>query len=233
MKKLTLLLLAVCCLMTACASSGETASSTETAVAAVTETTAPTVPETTAAPVRISPLPAAMDVNHLDNCTIAVSLKEGDAYVDDTGAMQMKVTVYTYDRYDMVDIAQLKEGDILTIRQQDVIISSLARSGSGAVLINGGMDHGGYELRTDDDGTFFEIGPSDARYWQELGEATVRVSPDFEYTDSSDPDRGEVTYYPGDFLVAGTGIDYNFTPDNTSIEIANGCVIAMHRVYIP
>ena len=47
----------------------------------------------------ISPLPSSIDINNLDNCTLPVSLEEGDAYVDDTGAMQMDVTVYTYDLY--------------------------------------------------------------------------------------------------------------------------------------
>lgn len=224
MKKVIILLLSVCCLTTACAS-GKAVPETETAAAAASEATA--------APVHISPLPAAIDIHQLDNCTVAVSLKEGDAYVDDTGAMQMKITVYACDLYDMVDIARLKEDDTIAIRRQEVIVTSLSRSESGAVLINGGMDHDGYELRTDDDGVFYEIGPSDARYWQALGETTIRVSPDFTFTDSSDPGNGEVTYYPGDFLVEGTGIDYSFTPYNTTIVIENGCIIAMHRIYIP
>lgn len=223
MKKLVSLLLAVCCLTTACAASGEAASSTETSSATVSETTVAIV----------SPLPTTIDVNCLDNCTVAVSLKEGDAYVDDTGAMQMKITVYAYDLYDIADIAQLKEGDTITIRQREVTITSLERSDSGAVLINSGMDFDGYALYTNDDGAFYEIGPSDARYWQEIGKTTIRVSPDFQFIDSSDPDKGEVTYYPGDFLVEGAGIDYSFTPNNTTIVIENGCVITMHRIYIP
>lgn len=44
-------------------------------------------------------MPAAIDVKHLDNCTVAVSLKEGDAYVDDTGAMQMKIAVLCVERH--------------------------------------------------------------------------------------------------------------------------------------
>ena len=216
MKKIVCLLV-LCCFLTACAVPTET----------------PTIPETTAAGLGISPLPETIDLGHLDNCTVAVSLKEGDAYVDDTGAMQMKVTVYTYELFDLVDVSQLKAGDTLTIRQQDVPVTSVERDESGLMRINGGLEQGGYDLVTFDDGVYFEILPSDAKYWQELGEATVRVSPDFIYTDSSDLDKGEVTYYPGDFLVEGTGIDYNFTPNNTTIVIENERVIAMNRVYIP
>ena len=73
----------------------------------------------------ILPLPVTIDINNLDNCTVAVSLEQGDAYVDDTGAMQMDVTVYTYDLYDMVDISSLKEGDVIVIREQEVKITSI------------------------------------------------------------------------------------------------------------
>lgn len=153
--------------------------------------------------------------------------------MDDTGAMQMKVTIYTYELFDLVDILQLKEGDILTIRGQEVCVTEVVRDESGLVQINGGLEQGGYNLVTYDDGVFFEILPSDAKNWQVLGEATMRVSPDFIYTDSSDLDKGEVVYYPGDFLVEGTGIDYNFSPNNTTIVIENERIVAMNRVYIP
>ena len=33
----------------------------------------------------INPLPETLDVNALDNCTVAVSLEKGDVYVDDNG----------------------------------------------------------------------------------------------------------------------------------------------------
>ena len=66
--------------------------------------------------------------------------------------------------------------------------------------------------------------------WQELGSATLRVSSDFEYIDSSDPDKDPVTYYPGDFLIDNSDIDYDFTPDTTSIVIESGYVIAMNRI---
>lgn len=41
--------------------------------------------------VTVSPLPCTIDMNALDNCTLAVSFEKGDAYVDDTGAMRLDV----------------------------------------------------------------------------------------------------------------------------------------------
>lgn len=233
MKKRLLPIIVCCCLLTACAPSHTAEPTTqpapETTQAPVTETTAATDP--TAAPVQVSPLPAGIDLNSLDNCTLAVSLKEGDAYVDDEGAMQMKLTVYTYDRYDMVDIAQLKDGDVLTIDGQEIAVASVERSEQSGVLVNGGLENGGYTLRTEEDGTFFVSLENDAKSWHALGEATIRVSQDFLFTDNAQ--QPPVTYYPGDFLVEGTGIDYDFTPYNTTVTIENGRIIAMNRVFVP
>ena len=181
----------------------------------------------------VTPLPSTIDMEQLDNCALAVSLKKGDAFVDDSGVMQMKVTVYTYDLYDMVDIAQLKEGDTIVIKQEDVSITSLENNEYGTIIINGGLDQGGYELYTDDNTVFYENGYSDVKSYYELGEVTIPVSSDFLYTDTSDLDKDATIYYPGDFLTDNAGIDYNFTPYNTSIIIVDGYITSMNRLYTP
>lgn len=235
MKKLIMIFLAFFCLMAGCASTkpGQTDAPVPGATSPAAEADPPStaVPETeapsTAAPVIVSPLPQTIDLNALDNCRLAVSLAEGDAYVDDEGAMQMKVTVYTYDRYDMADIAALSTGDTLLLRGEEVKISSLEKLDSGAVIVNDTL-----ELRTREDGTYYVTEANDHPAYYALGEAVIRVSPDFVYTDSSQPGE-EKTFYPGDFLVEGTGIDYDFTPYNTTIRIENGRILEMHRIYIP
>lgn len=181
----------------------------------------------------ISPLPVTIDINKLDNCTVAISLEQGDAYVDDTGAMQMDVTVYTYDLYDMVDIASLKEGDVIIIREQEVPVTNLERNELGLVIINGGEENGGYDFYTDNSGVYFEMGFNDAKAYYPLGEATIRVSADFEFYDSSDLAAGEKMFYPGDFLIDDAGIRYDFNANNTTIVIEEGQIIQMNRIYTP
>ena len=171
-------------------------------------------------------------MDNLDNCTLAISLEEGGAYVDDTGAMQMDVTVYDYDLYDMVDMTSLKEGDVIVIRDQEVTVTSVERS-EKSLLINGGLDNDGYEFGTDDTTVWYESGYSDAKSYYEVGKATIRVSADMNFYDNSDLDKGEVLYYPGDFLTDKAGIVYHFVPNNTSIVIENGKIIAMYRSYMP
>ena len=180
----------------------------------------------------ISPLPVTIDMNQLDNCTVAVSFEEGDAYVDDTGIMRLDATVYTYDLYDMVDISLLEEGDTIVIRNQEVQVTSLERNDLGLVSINGGEENGGYDLFTDDSGVYYETLFNDAKAYYPLGEATIRVSVDFKFYDNSDLEAGEKMYYPGDFLI-DAGIRYDFRADNTTIVIEDGQIIAMNRVYTP
>ena len=228
MKKL-LVLLMICCMCTACGTKEDAVEVPEQAVEAVEEEKEEVTEEAT----KISPLPTTIDMNALDNCTLAVSFEEGDAYVDDTGAMQLDVTVYTYDLYDMVDIANLKEGDTIVIQGNEVAVENVETLESGLVFINGGMENGGYDLWHNDSGVYFEHGYNDAKSYYALGEATIRVSTEFEFVDSSDLDKGEVTYYPGDFLTDNAGILYHFVPNNTSIVVEGGQIIQMTRIYTP
>ena len=179
----------------------------------------------------ISPLPTTIDVNHLEDCTVAVSLEEGGAFIDDAGTMQMKVNVYTYDLYDMVDIAQMKPGDTFSRYQESVQIVSLEQHDNGNISINGGLDVGGYELRTDDGTTYYETAYSDFKNYYEIGEVTLPVSADFVYTDAIDLDNEAVTYNFSDLMEGG--LDYFFTPHNTKLVIEGGNVVAMERVYTP
>ena len=94
MKKLIFVLLALCLVLAGC--SGETPAVTE-ATQPVTDAAVPETEAPTEAPVTVSPMPQGIDLNQLEDCTLAVSLEEGDVYEDDSGVLQMKATVYTYD----------------------------------------------------------------------------------------------------------------------------------------
>lgn len=78
-------------------------------------------------------------MDNLDNATLAISLEEDGAYLDDTGVMRMDVKIYTYDLFDMVDIATLKESDTIVTHSGEVGIISVERNDLGTVFINGGL----------------------------------------------------------------------------------------------
>lgn len=179
----------------------------------------------------IHPLPDTT-MENLTDAILSVSLAEGDAYVDDTGKMQMRLTIYSYDRYDMVDIAGLEVGDTFVRHSGEVEVISKEQNEAGTLFINGGLDNGGFDLVTDECGIFYEMGYNDHKNWYPVGEATIRVSADFEGLDRADPDLGEIVIYPGDFLI-GAVTNYDFTPYNTTIRVEGGQIVEMIRRYIP
>ena len=181
----------------------------------------------------INPLPETLDVNALDNCTVAVSLEKGDVYVDDNGKMVMNLTVYSYELYDMVDIASLKENDVIVRKDEEVTITEVERTDSGLVRINGGEENGGFDLISNDSTVYYETGMNDIKAYYEIGMVTLPVSDEFEYIDESVLDSEAKTYYPGDFLTDDAEIEYNFSPNNTNIVIENGTIIKMNKVYMP
>ena len=181
----------------------------------------------------IRPLPETLDINALDNCTVAVSLEKGDAKLSDDGKMVMYLTVYSYELYDMVDIASLKENDVIVRKNEEVTVSEVERLDSGLVRINGGEENGGFDLVSNDSTVYYETGMNDIKAYYEIGMATLPVSDEFEYIDESVLDSEAKTYYPGDFLTDDAEIEYNFTPNNTSIVIENGTIIKLNKVYMP
>ena len=74
---------------------------------------------------------------------------------------------------------------------------------------------------------------NDAKAYYPLGEATIRVSADFEFYDSFDLEAGEKMFYPGDFLIDDAEIRYDFNANNTTIVIEEGQIIQMNRIYTP
>ena len=181
----------------------------------------------------ISPLPETIDINALDNCTVAISLENGGVYVNDSGKMVMDVTVYSYELYDMVDIASLKENDVILRKNEEVKVTEIERLETGLVRINGGEENGGFDLVSNDSTVYYESGMNDIKAYYELGSVTLPVSDEFEYVDESDLDAGAKKYFAGDFLKDDAGIEYNFSPNNTSIVIENGTIIKMNKTYMP
>lgn len=235
-KMLSIILALTLCLVLAagCAAPADNAEAPK----ATTEPTEPIEPETAEQSDEItgdiiSPLPETLDINNLDDCMVSVSLEKGDAYVDDTGKMQMKLKVYSYELYDMIDVAELSEGDGIIRQGETVKVSSIETLDGGLIRINGGEENGGFDLASNDSTVYYEVGMNDAKAYYELGEATLPVSTEFRYSDESNPDTEATIYYPGDFLTDAAGIDYNFIPNNTSVVIENGTIIKMNKVYMP
>ena len=234
-KKTIILLMASCLLLSGCAYSqtdgGENDVLTEKKIAVIAENHDTTDIGQTENAQKIRPLPDTT-MENLTDAILSISLDEGDAYVDDQGRMQMDLKIYTYDKYDMVDIANLKVGDTVVRHSGEVKVISKEQNEAGTISINGGLENGGFDLVTDDCGIFYETGFNDVKNWYEIGEATIRVSVDFKGIDNADLEQGEVIIYPGDFLI-GAVTNYDFTPYNTTIRVEDGQIVEMNRVFTP
>lgn len=188
-------------------------------------------PEEEAGPVTISPLPQTLDPSIHRDYTAAVSLEPG-AITQENGIYHAQLTVYVHDVYDLADIGGMKEGDTLILRDQEIFVQTLETSPSGDLMINGGLDAGGCELRTDENTVWYEVGYSDVRSWYAIGTVKLPVSPEFRFTDYSDLDRGPENL-TADQLSLHPQLSGGFTPHNTTAVIENGTVTHMYRVYTP
>ena len=176
----------------------------------------------------VKPLPVTIDLNNLQDCTLAVSMESGSITASDD-TFKIKVKVYDYELFDMVDVSMLEVGSILEINQEKVEITSIETNDFGTVILNGGLDAGSYELFTNENGVYYSIGYSDLKTYFELGEVELTLSPEFVYTDSSDLDAGAKEYTAEELI----DLEYTGTPHNTSLIVENGVVTSMKKVYTP
>ena len=234
-RKIIVLLIASCLLLTGCADSQKDSGGNEVLSdpknSEVVEESDTGNTERAEEAHTINPLPDT-SMDNLSDAILSISLEDGDAYVDDSGIMQMDLKIYAYDKYDMVDIANLEVGDTVVRHSGEVKVISKEKNETGTISINGGLENGGFDLVTDNCGIFYETGFNDVKTWYEVGETTIRVSSDFKGIDSADLELGEVVIYPGDFLI-GEIKNYNFTPYNTTIRVEDGQIVEMNRVYVP
>lgn len=200
----------------------------EPQVAEESELPQPTATEEKAA-VKIMPLPTTLDITNLEDCSVAISLEKGDFYQDQTGAVMMDVTVFTYDLYDMADIAMMEAGDTILRGQEEVLISSLDRKDDGLVLINGGLEKGGFELYTERHTVYYEQSSNGQKAYYQLGKVSLPVSADFQYYDASASNQEVVSFSAEDFLNDAEAIAYPFDANHTTIHIAGGYVAAMTK----
>lgn len=179
---------------------------------------------------RIEPLPETLDLNALTDATVAASFGAEDISEKD-GKTEISLTVYDYDVYDMVDIAQLAAGDTIVVDGEDMVVTS-REDKDGFVTINGGIEQGGVDLATDDGGVYYAVGLDDAKSYHELGKITVPVADGIVLTDNADPEHPDETYAASDLAkLAGEGV--GFTANNTLATIEHGELTVLARSYTP
>ena len=175
-------------------------------------------------------MPESLDLNALTDATVAVSFGADDISETD-GKTELTLTVYDYDIYDMVDIAQLAVGDTIVVDGKDMVVTS-REDENGFVTINGGLEQGGVDLTSDDSGVYYAVGLDDTKSYHELGKVTVPVADGFVLMDNADPEHPDETYAAAD-LAELAASEPGFTANNTLATIEHGKLTVMVRSYTP
>ena len=169
----------------------------------------------------------------LEDSVVHISFGQEDFYKDVSGNIFLHMQIYSYDMFDMVDISGLKVGDTIIISGEEILVNSVERDDRGTVLVNGGLDEGGFDLATDDSGIYFVHGYSDMKSWNLIGEAEYPVSDTFVFTDNVDLEREEAAYSAENLLESIPAPEYGYHPQNTTVRIENSQVVAIDRIYTP
>lgn len=209
------------------AASTETASAASTAASSAAASTA-----SAAASKTIKPLDTTLDLNALDDSTFAVSFKASDVSSDSADGTKIHLTVWDYERYDMVDISTLAVGDTISVNKKDVVVKKMDASGSD-IVINGGKEAGGFTLHTDEDGVYYVYDEESGPDYYELGDVTLPVGQDFVYTDNSDPQNQGKQMQLKDFLSAMQKGDVTFEASSASVRTDGGKIAELKKIYMP
>ncbi len=188
--------------------------------------------ETSGAPQTVEAMPETLKIDALDDCTFAASFKASDVATDKDGTLTIRLSVDTYECYDMVDISRLAAGDTLVVEGKKFAVKTVDRSGAD-VRVNGGTEAGGYDLHTDEDGVYYIINMDAGPTYHTIGETTLPVGKDFVYTDNSDPEKPGQKLSADDFQKAMKGSDASFVPAATTVRVAGGKIVELTKNYMP
>ena len=194
-------------------------------------------PPTEPSDTRILPIPSSFDPTNLEDCSFPVSFTNDDIELNDEGSFVLHMTVWEQELFDAASITGLKEGDVIVVRGDDVSVATVEQA-DGVVHINGGLENGGITMApSESGGTFYESGSELTEYdamYTSVAQMALPVNGDeFVYRDSSDLEKGEVTYLAGDLLTMKDSVDFGCTAMNGTAHIVNNQVVEIIRVYMP
>ena len=181
----------------------------------------------------ITPLNIDVNLDDIEDRMFNASFEEENVYVNDDGQMVADLTIYDYEQFDMVDIANLKSGDAIVLQETEVAVDTVDVDDFGIVYINGGLENGGHWLKTDDSGIYYEIIENDHKKFHEIGQLSLLVSDEFVFIDNSDLDNPGLEYTFEDIMNDETLFRYGFSEYNTVIRISDGKLVEIVREYMP
>lgn len=156
--------------------------------------TAQTIVENLGYTMPLYPLESAEDA--VADGGYAVAFSAADLKKTEDG-YTLTAEIYDYDRYEIEEIDNLKQGDRIQICKQPVTVESIIAE-DGTVHINGGTEAGGVDL-VEEDGIYRTNGSDGQPLYYDLGSLTLPLSKDCTFEDQADlqgESEGAVYEYP-------------------------------------
>ena len=145
------------------------------------------------------------------------------------------VSVFTMDVYDIVDINTLAIGDTVVVEGKPIEVESIEQDGDH-LIVNGGMDEeNGVEFVShEEDNCYRVLLYDDHTTYTNHGSASLVISPDAVYTDSSNLEEDPLVFSYDDIPSALASSDNDmFIELNTTVRMEAGKIAEITRVYIP
>ena len=184
-------------------------------------------------PKKVCPIPEKIDLSNIGDATLSASFSIHD--INWTGGT-LKLTLYSKDIYRAEDINALQKGDTLVLGGDEIIITSLKRE-DNALLVNGGLDaEDGADLEPMEDGTWRSYRIDDYFSFEEIGKVELPFDEDFIITDcGEEPNDPVITVTTGQKAYIDALPDYkkDFSELDTEVQIKDGRVVAIHRIWTP
>ena len=158
-----------------------------------------------------------------------------DSLAEIDGNLVINFGLYTEDTYDVVEVSQMAEGDMLYVDGRLLEVESAVENEYGGIDINGGMEGDGASLSADEESSCYRVFEvNDASAYTLQGQAALTISADAAYTDNCDP-TVEKSYTGGDIKTAleADASEGGFTPYNCRITVTSGEITEISRIFTP
>lgn len=179
----------------------------------------------------IKPIP----VNPIDNqtdITIAAAFTSDDF---DWTSRQLKITVYTEDRYETEEINRLRKGDLLVFNGDSMVVTQLENK-EGILTVNNGLEEGGALLQACDNKSYRGMLWDDHSTYTRGEEVVLPLAGNFSIIDcGDDPDTPSDSIQNGQraYIESLEAYRREFTPLSTTVRIENGIITRIVRIWIP
>ena len=147
----------------------------------------------------------------------------------------LKMTLFSEDLYDAVEISQLQIGDTLIYDGQRMVVETLEEM-NGTLCINGGLEEGGAWLQGYEGGTYRAVQMDDHSLYSELGKVELPLAEDLVVIDCGDnPDDpiDTISSNQKQYLESLEGYRSTWCPLNTRVVVEQGMVKEINRRWIP